>query len=45
MVRCDPDEQGDDHFKVAILFTKLDEEDHRAIHEFVSRDLAEPEAD
>ncbi len=40
VVRCDPDERGDDHFKVAILFTKLDDEDHEAIHRFVESDLA-----
>ncbi len=36
VVRCDPDEQGDDHFKVAILFTRLGDEDHKAIHAFVA---------
>ena len=40
VVRCDPDEQGDDHFKVAILFTKIDEDDHEAIGHFVEHDLA-----
>lgn len=43
VVRCDPDEQGDDHFKVAILYTKISEADLEAIHEFVSHDLAEHE--
>jgi len=40
VVRCDPDEQGDDHFKVAILYTKMSEEDHKAIIEFVEHDIA-----
>ena len=41
VVRCDPDDMGDDHFKVAILFTKLDDEDYEAIHGFVEHDIAE----
>lgn len=41
VVRCDPDEQGDDHFRVAILFTRLDEQDYEAISDFVAQDLAE----
>ncbi|HIJ66180.1 MAG TPA: PilZ domain-containing protein [Candidatus Hydrogenedentes bacterium] len=44
VVRCDPHEQGDDHFKVAILYTKMTEEDHQAIKEFVELDLAEADA-
>lgn len=40
VVRCDPDAQGDDKFRVAILFTKLRDEDHHAIREFVDEDLA-----
>jgi hypothetical protein len=43
VVRCDPDEQGDDNFKVAILFTRLDDEDHAAIREYVDSDLAPAE--
>lgn len=39
VVRCDPDESGDDHFRVAILFTRLDDASLRAIDEFVSLDL------
>lgn len=39
VVRCDPHEQGDDHFKVAILFTRLTDEDHQAIRLFVDQDL------
>jgi hypothetical protein len=41
VVRCDPDEQGDDHFRVAILFTRIDEDDHAAISDFVEQDLEE----
>lgn len=43
VVRCDPDEKGDDHFTVAILFTKLDDEDHAAIRKYVESDIAQPE--
>ncbi|MBN2307501.1 MAG: PilZ domain-containing protein [Candidatus Hydrogenedentes bacterium] len=42
VVRCDPHEKGDDHFKVAILFSKLTEGDRDAIQEFVEHDLAQP---
>ena len=35
VVRCEPDERGDDHFKVAILFTKLRPDDEEAINRFV----------
>jgi hypothetical protein len=45
VVRCDPDDRGDDHFKVAILFTKISEEDHNAIHAFVQHDLAQGDGD
>lgn len=41
VIRCDPDEQGDDHFKVAILYTKLSDEDHDAITAYVEHDLAD----
>lgn len=41
VVRCDPHEMGDDQFKVAILFTKIEDEDQRAIRHFVEHDLAE----
>lgn len=40
VVRCEPHEVGDDHFKVAILYTKIDEDDRNAIHTFVESDLA-----
>ena len=33
VVRCDPHESGDDHFRLAILFTKLSDEDRTAIEE------------
>ncbi len=39
VVRCEPDERGDDHFKVAILFTKLRPEDEEAINSFVHHPL------
>lgn len=39
VVRCDPHEQGDDHFKVAILYTKISEDDRQAIYDFVTHDL------
>ena len=42
VVRCDPHEQGDDHFKVAILFTKMSDGDHEAIVEHVEHDLSQP---
>lgn len=39
VVRCDPHESGDDRFRVAILFTKLSDDDQKAIHEFVEHDI------
>ena len=41
VVRCEPDEQGDDHFKVAILYTKIDDDDHQAIIDYVEHDIAD----
>jgi len=38
-VRCDPHEKGDDHFKVAILYTRISEDDRDALIEFVDHDL------
>ena len=35
VVRCEPHDVGDDHFKVAILYTKINEADQRAIEELV----------
>ncbi len=43
VVRCDPHESGDDHFKVAILFTRLDDADQKAISHFVEEDLQSPD--
>jgi len=42
VVRCDPHEQGDDHFKVAILYSKISDEDRKALIEFVEHDLKQP---
>lgn len=42
VVRCESHELGDDHFKVAILYTKIKEDDREAIEEFVHDDLAQP---
>jgi hypothetical protein len=39
VVRCDPHEMGDDHFKVAILYTKILEDDRDSISDFVQHDL------
>jgi len=39
VVRCDRHDRGDDHFKVAILYTKLSDEDHLAIKSFVEHDI------
>jgi hypothetical protein len=43
VVRCEADEFGDDHFKVAILFTRLRPEDQDAINIFVHHDLGTSE--
>ena len=40
VVRCDPHDVGDDHFKVAILYTKIGDDDRDAIHTFVEHDIA-----
>jgi len=45
VVRCDRHDQGDDHFKVAILYTKMSATDYRAVTDFVEHDLAEPDED
>ncbi len=34
VVRCEPHEFGEDRFKVAILYTKIDETDREAIMDF-----------
>jgi hypothetical protein len=41
VVRCDPDERGDDNFVVAILYTRMSEEDLAALEEYVVYDLLE----
>ncbi len=41
VVRCDPHDQGDDHFKVAILFTKIEEAALESIKCFVEEDYVE----
>ncbi len=43
VVRCDHHEKGDDHFKVAILYTKMSNEDHQAVVDFVDHDLSVPD--
>jgi len=45
VVRCEPHEIGDDKFKVAILYTKISEDDRKAIDAFVELDLAEHAAE
>lgn len=45
VVRCDPHEQGDDHFKVAILFSRLSDDDREAVEKFVEYDLQETTAE
>lgn len=40
VVRCDLDRFAGDSYRVAILFTKISDEDHDAIHRFVEHDLA-----
>ena len=44
VVRCDPHDLGDDHFRVAILYTKIGESEREAIEAFVAHDLAEEAA-
>ena len=39
VVRCDPHEHGDDNFEIAIIFTKISEEDHQAVVDYVHHDL------
>lgn len=39
VVRCDPDEMGDDRFCVAILYTRMTDEDRLALEEYVVYDL------
>lgn len=41
VVRCDADGDGDDNYKVAILFTKMKDDDNKAIEAFVEHDLSD----
>ncbi|HOK90127.1 MAG TPA: PilZ domain-containing protein [Candidatus Hydrogenedentes bacterium] len=43
VVRCERDDVGDDHFHVAIFFTRLSPEDREAIEEYVRYDHDQPE--
>ena len=45
VVRCVPDEDGADPFKVAILYTSVNDEDLERIREYVERDLEDPDED
>jgi hypothetical protein len=45
VVRCDPHEVGDDRFKVAILYTKINEDDQRAVEELVAQEMEEAGAE
>lgn len=39
VVRCVPEEQSETHYKVAILYTKVSDEDLESIRDYVERDL------
>ena len=41
VVRCEPDGKIEGAFKIAILYTKLSDEDHQAIRRYVDHDLAQ----
>lgn len=41
VVRCERDDVGDDHFHVAIFFTRLKPEDREAIEDYVRYDQSE----
>ncbi len=43
VIRCDAEDPQGNAFKVAILYTKLDDADHQAIRDFVEHDLAQAE--
>lgn len=43
VVRCVPDEQAGAHYRVAILYTKIEDADLDTIREYVERDLEEHE--
>ncbi len=40
VVRCNKDELGDDHFRVGIVFTRIDEKDQEKIREFVEHNIS-----
>lgn len=42
VVRCDPEQSDPPAYQVAILFTKISDEDHEAVRRFVEFDLAQP---
>lgn len=39
VVKCEPDEIGDDRFEVAILFVKMDKADQEILQQFVDEDI------
>ena len=41
VIRCEALYPKHDEFKVAIIFSKLSDDDHRAIREYVEQDLAQ----
>ncbi len=41
VIRCEAQFPKQDEFKVAIIFTKLSDDDHRAVREYVELDLAQ----
>jgi len=38
VVRCEPHEMGDDHFRVAILYTDISDADRKAVIDFLDND-------
>ncbi len=45
VVRCEPDARNEGQFKVAILYTRLSDDHHHAVKEYVENDLARASAD
>jgi hypothetical protein len=43
VIRCDVEEPAHDQFRVAIIFTKIEEDDIKTIHAYVEYDLLEGE--
>ncbi len=39
VVGCDPDQIGDDNFRVSILFIKMEEADQETLQQFVDEDI------